>query len=554
MAGRLSLLIIIAALAGLALGACRPSTGVRPPCPAGKLCLEYGNGADPISLDPALLQATVEAAVDRELIEGLLADGQDGAPVPGVAERWQTSPDGLVWTFHLRPEVWSDGVPVTANDFVYAYRRILDPKTASSYAYLVYVLKNGQQVNSGKAPLEAVGAKALDDHTLQLTLEHPAPYLLELLKHSAFYPVPQHVVERWQDTWTKQGHFVGNGPFRLVAWRLSDYLRIEKNPLYYDAAKVCFDQVTFYPTNDVVSAERRVLRGEMDVNNGIQSNRVKFLRGRAQSAPFVHSHPYLATYYVIFNQRDVAPLKDGRVRQALSMAIDRTFITDKLLGAGQVPTTAFVPAIITGYLAAGARRPAPYWAAWSLSRRQAEARRLLAAAGYGPARPLKLELKMSNSPGAQLVPEALQADWKNIGVQVGERPEDGIIVFQSYDIRDFQLGMAGWVADFNDPLTFLGLMKSDTGAQNYGDYKNAAYDALLGKADHEVSAVARANYLAQAEQMVLDDADIAPLYNSVNLSLVNHHITGWTDNAEDIHPIRYLCRDDAARGAAPPPP
>ncbi len=276
-------------------------------------CLEYGNGGDVSSLDPQLVTATNEAAVMRELFEGMFTDADNGDPTPGVAQSWEVSADGLTWTFHLRPEVWSDGVPVTAEDFVYAYRRILDPKTGSSYAYIVYVLKNGQKVNEGHAPAETVGARALDARTLQLTLEHPAPYLPQLLKHQAFFPIPEHVVRRWGDAWVTPGHMVSNGAYTLTSWRLGDFLRIAKNPRYHDAAKVCFDRVNFYPTTDPISAERRVLRGELDLNASIQSSRVAFLRANPASAPYVHNHPYLSMTYLIFNRHDPGPLQ-GRAR------------------------------------------------------------------------------------------------------------------------------------------------------------------------------------------------------------------------------------------------
>jgi oligopeptide transport system substrate-binding protein len=550
MSGRSFLVVTAVLFVGLCLSACQPQRVARAACPAGWKCLEYGNSTDPATIDPQLAQTVNEATILRELFEGVFADGPDGAPVPGVAASWETSPDGLVWTFHLRPESWSDGQPVTANDFVFAYRHMLDPKTGSPYAYLLYVLKNAQAANSGGS-LDQIGARALDDHTLQLTLEHPASYLPQLLKHQAFFPIPEHVVRRWGADWVKHGHMVSNGAYVLRDWRLGDYLRIEKNPRYHDAPKVCFDRVNFYPLNDPVSAERRVLRGEVDINAGIQSNRVSRLRSRADSAPFVHSHPYLSTNYILFNRRDVGPLKDVRVRQAISMAVDRDFITSKLTRAGQIPTTSFVPRGIAGYLPPDAPHPAPYWAGWSLQRRQAEAVLLLAAAGYGPGKPLQLELKTFNTPGSLVVAESIQADLRTVGIDVRFRQEDGAVIFESFNIRDFQLGIAGWVADYDDPMTFLGLMKSDTGAQNYGDYKNPAYDALLHAADLEPDARKRALLLAQAEQKILDDADMAPILNSVNLNLVNPAITGWVDNDADIHPIRYLCRRDAASSAIP---
>jgi oligopeptide transport system substrate-binding protein len=532
-------------LLGISLTACQPQTVARQPCPRGKLCLEYGNTAESNSLDPQMATTTSEAAILREVFEGMYTDGPDGSPILGVALSSQTSPDGLVWTFRMRPESWSDGQPVTANDFVYAYRRMLNPKTGSSYAYLLYVLKNAQAVNSGKLPPEALGARALDDHTLQLTLEHPASYLPQLLKHQAFFPIPAHSVAVLKDHWVDPGKMVSNGAYTFQEWRLGDYVRLEKNPLYRNADKVCFDRVDFIPTNDPISAERRVLRGELDLNNTIQSNRVPRLLGDPTSAPYVRSHPFLVTGFVIFNTRDVPALKHRGVRQAISMAIDRRFITDKLMRAGQVATTSFVPRGIAGYLPADAPHPQPAWADWTIERRQAAARVLLQRAGFSSAHPLKLELKTINVPGGLVTAESIQADLKSVGVDVSFRQEDGAVVFESYNLRDFQLGIAGWVADFNDPMTFLGLMKSDTGQQNYGDFKNPAYDALLRAADNEPNATKRAAYMAQAEQMILDDANVAPIDTGVNLNLVSPHITAWVDNDADIHPIRYLCRNDA---------
>lgn len=547
------LLLIVALLSlGISLTACQSQTPHRAPCPAGERCLEYGNGPDPQSLDPQIATTTNEAAILRELFEGLYRDAADGSPEPGLADRVQTSPDGLVWTFHLRPEVWSDGVPVTAGDFVYAYHRMLNPKTASSYAYLLYLLKNAQGVNAGSAPPDSLGVKALDDADLQLTLEHPASYLPELLKHQAWFPIPAHVVETWGDRWSEPGHLVGNGAYVLTVWRLGDYARIVKNPRFREAASICFDQVTFYPTNDLVAAERRVLRGELDLNNSIQSNRFARLKANPASAPYARTHPYLSTGYIAFNLRDVPALRDLRVREAISMAIDRRFITDKLLRAGQVPTTSFVPHGIAGYLPPNGPHPQPFWADWPLEQRQAEARRLMAAAGYSPDHPLRLQLKLADSAGSINNAQSIQADLKSIGVKIDLRLEDGNVVYESLNLRDFQLGIAGWVADFNDPLTFLTLFKSDTGQQNYGDYNNPTYDALLNAADHEPDAKARARILARAEQMVLDSANMAPLDTGVDLNLVNPHITGWVDNDVDIHPIRYLCRNDAASAGLKP--
>jgi oligopeptide transport system substrate-binding protein len=521
----------------LALAACGPKPAIRAPCPVGKLCLEYGNSAEPGTLDPSKSTGTWESHIIGDMIEGLTTDDAEGRPVPGMAKAWEVSPDGLTWTFHLRDAQWSDGAPVTADDFVYALRRVLSPAQASEYAALIYVIKNAQAVNEGRLPGEALGVEALDPHTLRISLEHPAPYLLELAELNIMLPTPKHVVEKWGDAWSQPAHYVSNGPYKMQDWAFGDHVRVVKNPFYYNAASVCFDQVTYYPTVDSVEAERRVRRGELDVNTDIQSNRIAFLRRPDQIPAYVRTHTWLGVVYVVFNTRDVPALRDKRVRLALDMAIDRDFIATKLLGGGQTPAYTFVPPGVADYSAP----PPPAWAGWSLAKRQATARALLAQAGYGPGHPLRLEFKHRNTADPMLFTPAIQSDWKDIGVRADLAQEEPQIAYQDYRIRDFQVGDASWIADYDDPVTFLNLLQSATGAQNYGDYHNPAYDDLLAKADHEPDAKRRAAYLAQAESLMLNDAAIAPVYFVINKDLVNPRITGWVDNITDSHRARLLC-------------
>jgi oligopeptide transport system substrate-binding protein len=530
---RPALAVILAA--SLALGACQPKLQ-RPPCPAGEVCLEYGNEIDPVTLDPQKANLTREGAIIADLMMGLTTEAADASLLPGVAESWTTSADGLVWTFHLRDSTWSDGTPVTADDFVYAYRRILNPKTASIYAYIVHVLKNGQAVGEGKADPTSLGATAIDARTLRLELEHPAPYLPQLLSHQSFFPVPKHVVERYGDDWVQPGKYVSNGAYTLVSWRLGDRIEARKNPRFWDAGQVCVDRIRYYPTTDSVSAERRVQRGELDLNTTFQSNRVTRLR-KVMGAQ-VRTHVWLSTAYLSFNTRDVASLKDARVRRALSQSIDREFITGKLLRAGQVAAYAFVPPVIANY------EPGPRtaWVGMSFEDRQAGARRLLAEAGYGPTNPLKIVIKSPNSNDTLLILEAVQADWRAIGVDVSLQQNESQIAFAAYRARDFEVGSMSWVADFNDPINFLQLMHSQTGAQNYGDYKNPDYDALLARADNEPDGAKRAKILAEAEQLMLNADALAPIYYGVNRALVREAVTGWVDNAENIHRARWLCK------------
>ncbi|MDB5419894.1 MAG: peptide transporter substrate-binding protein [Phenylobacterium sp.] len=527
--------ILCAALAALALAGCQGKPQ-RQACPAGRQCLEFGLDVEPATLDPHKANLIEEAWVIGDLMEGLTTDGPDASPAPGGATSWETSPDGLTWTFHLRRNArWSDGVPVTADDYVFGLQRVLDPKVASIYAYLAYVIKGGQAVSEGKAPASSLGAKALDPYTLQLSLEHPAPYLPELAKHQSFYPAPRHVVEKYGDGWVAPGRYVSNSAYKLVSWRLGDHIELAKNPQFYDAAHVCLDRIDYFPTSDAISAERRVQRGELDISNTFQSNRVGRLK--ATMPAYLHTHTELATAYLSFNTRDVAPLKDRRVRRALSESVDRDFITAKLLRAGQAPAYAFVPPGAANYPFG----PKTQWAGEPLAQRQAEARALLAQAGFTARRPLKLEIKTTTNTESLLLVQAIQADWRAIGVDVSLVQNDGPIAFSAYANRDFQVGFMSWIADFNDPMTFLGLLKSDTGAQNYGDYKNPAYDALLGAADKEPDAVRRGQILARAEQLMLDDEAMVTVDYNVTRALVNPRISGWVDNAENVHRSRWLC-------------
>jgi oligopeptide transport system substrate-binding protein len=532
---RSRLLVSLAALAALALAGCQGKPQ-RPACPAGKTCFEFGLDVEPATLDPQKANLVSENWVIGDLMEGLTTEAPDASPIPGGATDWQVSPDGLVWTFHLRRNArWSDGVPVTADDYVFGLQRLLDPKTASIYAYLAYVIKGGEAVSEGKAPPQSLGAEALDPYTLQLTLEHAAPYLPELLKNQSFYPAPKHAVEKYGDGWLTPGRYVSNGPFTLVSWRLGDHITLAKNPNYYDAAHVCMDRTDYFSTPDNIAAERRVQRGELDATRTFESNRIGRLR--ATMPAYVHTHTALATTYLSLNTRDVRAFKDLRVRRALSEAIDRDFLTAKLLRAGQAPAYSFVPPGTANYVFGAGT----VWAGKPLAARQAEAKALLAQAGFTPAHPLKIEIKTTTNSESLLQTQAVQADWRAIGVEASIVQNDGPVAFAAYANRDFQVGVMAWYADFNDPMTFLGLLKSDTGAQNYGDYASPAYDALLEQADHEPDAGRRALILSRAEQTLMSDEGVLPVAFTVARALVNPRITGWVDNAEHWHRTRWLC-------------
>ena len=535
--------VFVLALAVL-VTSCQPQVS-RPPCPDGKVCLAWGNNTEVGSLDPQKASLVDEFAIMGDLYTGLFTDAPGGAPTPALAVSWTTSPDGLTWTFRLRPSKWSDGRPVTAQDFVFAYRRILDPATASGYAYLLYLIRNGQAVNEAKAAPETLGVRAVDDLTLELRLEHPAPYLPALLKHHSFFPVPAHAIRAHGDAWTRPDVFVGNGPFRLVEWKLGDHVRVVRNLNFFDPSSVCVDQIDYFPTPDSVMAERRVARGELDLNTNFQSSRVQRLRDTLPG--YVRTYPALAISYIALNAEGVPAFRDIRVRRALSMGVDRDFITGKLMRAGQKPAYSFVPPATAGH-GEGVRLK---WADMPFPERQVVARRLLAEAGYGPERPLSVEIKVPNSPDSLLLSQAVAADWTTLGLKVSTVQNEGQIAFAAYRQKDFQVGMMNWYADFNDPLTFLGLFRSDTGQQNYSAYANPRYDALLDRADLEPDSRKRGKLLAEAEQLMLDEEGTLPVFQVVSRALVSPKVTGWTDNVENFHRARWVCVKPSAVGVSP---
>ena len=540
---RLSLLGLAA---GALLAASCDSAPHRAPCPADKLCYERGNITDPLTLDPLKSTTINEQALLEDMFTPLMQFSPRGEPVAGVATSWETSADGLTWTFHLRESKWSDGQPVTADDFVFAMRELQDPKFAAEYAYLFYFIVNAEAVNAGKLPPTALGVEAVDPHTLRFHLTHPVPYLLRIAPQTAMYPVPKHVVEKYGDHWTDPSHWVSNGAYVIKSWVLGDRIHAERNPYFYDAKSVCIDEVNYRPGSDAIAVERSIRRGETDSNNDIQSNRIAYLRQPDQMPGYVHVNTWLGTVYVIFNT-NLPPLKDARVRQALTMAIDRDFIADKLIRGGQKAAYTLVPPGTASYPGAAP----PHWAAWSFDRRMAEAKRLMAAAGYTPQHPLKFEFKLRNTNDPMLIYPAVIADWRAIGAEAVLYPEEAQIAYSDYSARNYEIADSSWIADFNDPMTFLGLFKSTTGPQNQPDYKNLAYDALLDKADNEIDLKRRGAYLAEAEHMMLEDAPIAPIYYYVSKNLVSPKITGWVDNLPDWHLTRWLCFAGHKAAAAP---
>ena len=504
--------------------------------------LRRGISAKVSTLDPHKSSAQWENIIIGDMIVGLMTDGADGRPEYGMATSYETDASGLTWTFKLGDHVWSDGTPVTAQDFVYALRRIQSPEVASQYASMLWMIKNAQEVNAQELPAEELGVRAIDDKTLEITLNYPAPYLPGLLTHYTTYPVPSHVIEKYGDAWIQPENIVVNGPYKLVYWRTGDQIVADKNPTGFGAAEACFDRVVYFELTDMVAVENKIDAGELDINNAFDGTRKAEVEAKLPG--WVRTTPSLNTTYWTFNSTK-APFDDVRVRKALSMALDREFMVKSVLTPGYVPAYNMVPPGIDNY---NVTHPEVSWKDTPRAERLVEAKALLEAAGYGPSNPLSFQyIHRSTDDNPKAAPVA-QANWSEIAPWV--KPEivmqDTQVLYARLRQTDFEVSDAAWVADFDDPINFLFLLESNTGQQNYGDYSNAEYDALLARSNAELDLQARAETFAQAEKLMLEDYPITPMWFAVTKNLVDPDLTGWVENAKDQHRSRFLCRKTAA--------
>ena len=514
----------------------------KPVSAATGVVYNHGNGAEPASLDPHHTQEAYAANIIGDLLVGLTTEDVGGNVIPGAAERWSRSEDGKIWTFYLRDHVWSDGQPVTADDFVYAWRRILDPKTAASYAYMLYAVKNAQAVNTGKMPGNALGVTAKDPATLVVELEHPVPFMLQLMMHMTTYPLPRHVVAAKGDTWTKPGSYVGNGPFILTEWEANDHITVARNPKFYDAANVRVDTSIIYPTSDYVAALKRFRAGELDTQDRMPAQQIDWLRANLPQT--LRLGPVLTTEYLLANAAQ-KPFDDVRIREALNLAVDRETIVNKLGKIGEPAAYSIVPPKVANYPDGSFLnfRNMPHPA--RIQRAQA----LMREAGYGPANPLRTTLMIrSAAPTARRTPVAIQQMWNQIYVDAQILQLDAAIFYDRVQSGDFDIANAAWGADYNDASSFLDLLHSGN-ANNYAHYRNAEYDRLLDQATVELDLVRRGELLAKAEQIALDDFAWIPISFWVTGSLVRPYVKGWQDNVANVHRTRWISIDEAARAA-----
>lgn len=492
-----------------------------------------GNGAEPKDLDPHVTTGVSEHRIQQNIFEPLVSvHPQTLEPVPGDAESWTVSKDGRVYTFKIRANAkWSNGEPVTAHDYVYSWTRLLKPETASEYAYQGYYIRNGKEFNTGTLKdASKLGVKALDDHTLQVHLVDPTPFFLGLLFHHSLYAVHRKTIETNGIGWTRPGKIVTNGAFMVVGWETNKAITLKPNPHYWDAARVTLKEAHFLPIENLDTEEKLFRSKKLNVTYEVPLEKIP--QWEKDQTGVYQDYPYLGTYFYWINTTRKG-LDDKRVRKALCLSVDREQLVKHVTLGHQLPGTMFTPPGTAGYTPPS-RMPA------DLSRVE-EAKKLLAEAGYPNGKGLPaFEILYNTHDGHKKIAEALQQMWKkNLGVNVTLFNQEWKVYLDSLRQMQFGFGRQGWIADYNDPSTFLNLLVSDNG-NNRSGWKNAKYDSLIAKAGSETNKKKRLDYFTQAEEILLDELPVVPLYIYKRHYLKTTNVQGWHSNIEDHHPLKYV--------------
>ena len=497
-----------------------------------KVVFRISNGAEPESLDPAKIQGVPEHRIFETLFEGLIVyDPQTADGIPGLAESWEVSEDGMTYTFKLRKANWSDGTPITANDVVYSWLRELAPETASPYAWFpVMFLAGAEAYNMGEAGPEAVQIRALDDYTFQMDLIGPLPYVIGALGHYSFAVVPQHAIEKYGDEWILPGNFVGNGPYTLKEWTPQDKIVAVKNEAYWDAENVKLDEVVFYASDDNNTNYNMYISGQVDWLTAIPNDKLDSVMMRED----YQVAPQLSTYYYTI-QTTKAPFDDARVRRALSLAIDRETLVEEVTKAGQIPGWGIVPNM-AGYDAL----EFPYD---NMDDAIAEAQELLAAAGYpnGVGFP-SFSLLYNTDDSHKMIAEYVQQQWaNNLGINCTLENQEWATYLSNRNAGNFDVARAGWVGDYQDPNTFLDMFVTGAG-MNGGKYSNEDYDLFINEAARMEAGAERMEILKTAESIMIDeDQAIIPFYYYVSQNLIDlDKWGGWYSNTMDYHPTKDI--------------
>ncbi|MEE9514799.1 MAG: peptide ABC transporter substrate-binding protein [Candidatus Brocadiales bacterium] len=493
----------------------------------------YVNGPEPETLDPALLTGFVEGRIVAALFEGLTQyQPENLSPTPGVAKSWTVSEDLLTYTFYLRESRWSNGERLTAHDFLYSWKRALHPMTAADYAYQLYYLKNARPFNEGiLTEFSEVGVRALDDYTLQVRLETPTAFFLDLTSFPTLMPVNRKCLETYGEYWTRPENMVCNGPFHLVEWKINNKIYMEKNPLYWDAQRVKLKSVDALSIESLNTGFNVYETGDADLLYGLPLSLIDILRGRED----FHTNVFLATSFIRFNVT-APPFDDVRVRKAFDMTIDKERIVKYVTKGGEVPATTLVPPGMPDY-----QSPT------GLPFNPEEARRLLAEAGYPGGRGFPYtEYLFNTSEANKDIAEVIQQMWKtNLGVGVTLVNQEWKVFLSTMKNLDYQICRGNWIGDYIDPNTFLDMFVTD-GGNNRTGWSNRRYDELIRAAAGERDSNRRMELFREAEKiLVVDELPILPVYYYSSLNMYRPDIIGIFPNVLNIHPWKYIRVENA---------
>ena len=504
-----------------------------------KQIYHHGNGSEPQGIDPHIVTGVPEHHILISLCEGLTIPnpnptGSDGY-IPGTAESWTVSDDGKEYIFKLNKNAkWSNGDPVTADDFVWSWKRILTASLGSQYPDMLYYLVGAYEYHNGEIDnFDEVGIKALDSQTLKVNLKNPTPFFIGLLSHYSTWPVHKETVLKHGDIddrngeWTRPGNFVCNGPFQLKTWELNNKIVVEKNPHYYDASMVRLNEIHYYPVSNVMTEDRMFRAGQLHLTSSMPTQKCPIYI--EEKNPNLKIDPYMGTYFYRINTENET-LSDVRVRKALAYSIDRQLLVDKVTQCGQIPAYSFTPPGSNGYQPS---TEIPY--------DPVLAKQLLAEAGYSSDKPFpKLEILFNTNEGHRKVALAIQQMWQNeLGIEVELVNQDWKVYLSREMVGDFQISRAGWIGDYEDPNTFLDLMRPNRGNNKTG-WENMDFDALVEEANTINNQDKRYELLNEAEKILIDNMPIIPLYTYVRVYQLSPDVKGFNPHILDHHHPKFI--------------
>jgi oligopeptide transport system substrate-binding protein len=492
------------------------------------------NGAEPGTLDPHRAEGVPASNILRDLFEGLVVELPNGEYIPGVAESWTVSEDSKRYVFKIRKNAkWSNGDAFTAYDYVYSFKRSVDPRTLSNYSSMLYPIKNARAIVMGETSPEQLGVYSEDENTLVVELEKPTPYFLSLLTHSTTYPVHRESIEKLGQFFTRPGNLVSNGAFKLEEWRVQSHIKIIKNEQYWDSENTTLEATYYYSLDEPNSALKRYRANELDFTDTIPLEQLPLIKDRMASEYKVA--PYFGSYYYGFNNTK-APFKNNpKLRTALNMAIDRDILVNIVIGAGQIPAYSFVPPVKTF------QPIEPEWSTWSKEKRETEALRLYQEAGYSKENPLEVEVLYNTSENHKKVALAVAAMWKQaLGAKTILRNQEWKVFLDTRRMQnETQIFRAGWIGDYDDPYTFSQMLHAEN-EMNHPGYDSEEYNRLVDLAATKNAGEDRLNDLRAAERVLTKDLPIIPLYFYVSQHMIKPWVIGLEDNVMDHHYSKYV--------------